>query len=720
VLQWRYPDFFPISKFLFPNAKKLLYLLTDICSLNSMNVIKTLMKYGLGLCLPVCVCAQTQTIITDSTAQAMDEVMVTTGQYRAQSVKQSVYQVRVITAEQIRRMAPARLQDIFNTQLNIRFSQDLSTGGANINMLGLSGQNVKILLDGMPMTGRQGTSNEININQIEVNSIERIEIVEGPMSVIYGADALAGVINIITKKTTAASYAVDAKVLEESVGKEYGIKQGIHNQYVGASAQYRNWYINGGIGRNLFNGWKDTATGRELIWHKKDQIAGNATVGYRSERLTVFYRLDGLDEIITNPADFPANSTEPAQDQEYMTGRLMQQLQATYRAGDRLFLNTAASYTHFTRQVYATLYYRDGDVRANPAAGAQSTAAFNGFTFRTSAVYQPSAVIAFQPGIDINTEQGNGDRMKAGQQHIEDYAFFLTTEITPNAWLNLRPGVRVIKNSVYDAPPAVPSLNARLALTEKLDLRLAYARGYRAPSLRELYYDFFDASHSIEGNPGLKAEHSNSFTGSVNWRWINRSGLKLNTLFNGFYNKVNNMISFATSPGNAAVTTYLNIDQFKSKGATLTNELLLKELTINLGLGYTGRYNSYVLQDAGLNKYNWSGEVTGLISKNFSKIGLTANLNYKYTGRLPYYQQVTAGNNEELRLVQTNGYHWADCSLNKKLGKWLLLNAGVRNVFDVTAVDNSAVGGGAHSTSGPKPVGYGRSYFLGLVFNWKQ
>ncbi|SDC80589.1 hypothetical protein [Niabella drilacis] len=90
------------------------------------------MKYGLGLCLPVCVCAQTQTIITDSTAQAMDEVMVTTGQYRAQSVKQSVYQVRVITAEQIRRMAPARLQDIFNMQLNIRFSQDLSTGGANI------------------------------------------------------------------------------------------------------------------------------------------------------------------------------------------------------------------------------------------------------------------------------------------------------------------------------------------------------------------------------------------------------------------------------------------------------------------------------------------------------------------------------------------------------------------------------------------------------------
>ena len=92
------------------------------------------------------------------------------------------------------------MQDALNNELNIRFSQDLATGGSDITMMGLKGQNVKILIDGLPMVGRQGTSNEIDINQIDINSIERIEIVEGPMSVVYGADALAGVINIITKK----------------------------------------------------------------------------------------------------------------------------------------------------------------------------------------------------------------------------------------------------------------------------------------------------------------------------------------------------------------------------------------------------------------------------------------------------------------------------------------------------------------------------------------
>src|SRR5690606_23632369 len=121
--------------------------------------------------------------------------VVITGEVEPQSAKKSVYQVRTIPMERIQAQGSTRLQDVLNTELNIRFDQDLSLGGSNLNMLGLSGQNVKVLIDGVPMIGRQGVENEININQINVSSIERIEIVEGPMSVIYGADALAGVIN---------------------------------------------------------------------------------------------------------------------------------------------------------------------------------------------------------------------------------------------------------------------------------------------------------------------------------------------------------------------------------------------------------------------------------------------------------------------------------------------------------------------------------------------
>ena len=94
----------------------------------------------------------------------LTEVIVT-GQYKPQSVKNSVYQVKVITRERIEKQAATRLQDVLATEMNFRFNQDLATGSSNITMMGMAEQNVKILLDGMPLIGRQGTNNEININQ---------------------------------------------------------------------------------------------------------------------------------------------------------------------------------------------------------------------------------------------------------------------------------------------------------------------------------------------------------------------------------------------------------------------------------------------------------------------------------------------------------------------------------------------------------------------------
>lgn len=668
--------------------------------------------------LLLAITASISLIAQTDTTLSLGEVVVT-GQYKPQSVKNSVYQVGVISSKQIQRQAPVRLQDVLNTQLNIRFSQDLATGGSNISMLGLSGQNVKILVDGVPMIGRQGTSNEININQLEVNAIERVEIIEGPMSVIYGADALAGVINIITKKPKGEKFAVTARLQEETMGKEYGIDQGIHNQYVGLSGTYKKWYASGGIGRNLYHGWKDTAVGRELTWHKKDQIVGNATLGYRTDKLDIYYRLDGLDEIITNPANLPGNN-QPAVDQDYITDRLMQQIQASYRFNSRLTANALASYTHFTRQVYSTLYYPNGDVRVATAPGLHSLSTFDGFTVRGTVVYRPSAIVSFQPGVDINIESGDGERIKSGVQRINDYAFFLTSEITPVSWLSIRPGLRFISNSVYDAPPVIPSVNAKVAISKHMDLRLAYARGFRSPSIRELYYDFFDASHSIKGNPDLQAENSNSFTGSLTWYALRNKDISFKTVLAGFYNDVTNMIGYAVDPGNATITTYRNIAEYKTRGGTLNGVLTYKNLEATLGFGYTGRYNDLSQQDKDLPEFKWAGEVNSVLAYNFPKLGLGLNLFYKFTGKLPYYQEAVVNNQTVIQLAETEGYHWADFTVNKKLLKVLTLNAGIRNLFNITSINSGAATGGAHSSGSVRPLSYGRSYFLGLAFNWQK
>lgn len=163
--------------------------------------------------------------------------LVVTGQYEPQSLKNSVYNVRVIDAKRIKLRSATELKTLLATELGLRFSNDPATGISDLQLMGMDGAGLKVMLDGVPMMDR-GTSKE-SLGQIDVNTIERIEIVEGPMSVVYGSDAMAGVINVITKKGTESKLSVTARLQEESAGKEYSAfdKKGTHNGNLGITWQ---------------------------------------------------------------------------------------------------------------------------------------------------------------------------------------------------------------------------------------------------------------------------------------------------------------------------------------------------------------------------------------------------------------------------------------------------------------------------------------------------
>ena len=72
-----------------------------------------------------------------------------------------------------------------------------------------------------------------------------------------------------------------------------------------------------------------------------------------------------------------------------------------------------------------------------------------------------------QPGIDFNREKATGQRI-LGEPEINDYAFFVSSEITALPKLSIRPGVRFVYNSKYEAPPAIPSLNLKYNINEEL------------------------------------------------------------------------------------------------------------------------------------------------------------------------------------------------------------------------------------------------------------
>lgn len=651
----------------------------------------------------------------DTLATRYLEEIVVTGQFEPQSAKKSVYAVRTIPLEIIQARGATKLEDVLNTELNLRFSQDQALGGSNLSLQGLAGQNVKVLIDGVPMVGRQGTSNEININQINVQSIERIEIVEGPMSVVYGADALAGVINIITKKSATGKWEFNARIQEETAGTEYGLKEGIHNESVGGGYSWSKFFTRLDLNRNYFGGWQGNALDRDKQWHPKTQLMGSGSVGMNTGGGNIYYRLDYLNEDIYNPGLFEGNE---ALDQNYRTNRFMHQIQGAHKFSDRFSLNTAFAYSNFERKTVSSTVNRiTGDTRLALGPGLQDVTRFSGITARSTFQYRINKALSIQPGFDINLESGEGGRIQSGIKEISDFAIFSSLEWEVIKGFYLRPGIRVIHNSIYNAPPFIPSINSKLILAKNHDLRLSYGRGFRSPSIRELYFDFFDSNHSVEGNQNLEAELSHSFSGSWNWQVVDKSSLRFSTVLGGFYNTIENMIGFGQKPGNTLITTYLNIDKFKTKGITVNNKLKLNKLDASLGFSYTGRYNQYAESTNSSEEFAWSPEVISSISYKLPKAGMIFSVYHKFTGVTPFFEVVDDNGTQSVQLSEIDSYQWMDATIQKDLFKNFIITTGVRNLFDVVNINSTAATGGVHAGGGARPIGYGRSYFLGISYS---
>src|SRR5699024_8277242 len=114
----------------------------------------------------------------------------------------------------------------------------------------------------------------------------------------------------------------------------------------------------------------------------------------------------------------------------------------------------------------------------------------------------------------------------------------------------------------YDAP-IIPSINLKYGIFSNsrndLTLRASYARGFRSPSIKELYYTFVDANHNIVGNSDLEAETSNNYNLSLHYNvlfnkveWMNKLVL--------FYNDIHNRITLAQA--NIKEYSYFNLNRF--------------------------------------------------------------------------------------------------------------------------------------------------------------
>lgn len=659
------------------------------------------------------------TLRLQAKALELDQAVVT-GQYKPGTADRAVHRLRVIDAKRMERMAAESLGDVLRQELNIRLEQD-NILGTSMQMQGLGGENVKILVDGVPMIGRQ--NGNLDLAQIDLSGIERIEVVEGPLSVSYGTNALAGTINLITRKQSRSSSTLNANAYAEHVGRL--------NLAATAGRRFGRNDLLLTVGRNFFGGWDPRQggalydfgpqladTNRFQQWKPREQYS--ARLNYRfalNDRWALGYKGEGMQDRITNRGTPRAPYGETAFDEQYLTERLDNALFTEGQWGRGNRLNGLVAHNRYRRM--RNTWLRDLttlDEQLVSTEGMQDTSRFTLTNARIVFSSAPdSSKLAYEIGTDLNHETGSGERIGDGSgETIGDHAVFASLEWKALARLTVRPGARYAHNTRYGAP-LIPSLNVRWQLDSAITLRASYAQGFRAPSLKELYFFFVDVNHDIVGNEDLEAERSNSFNLGLSYRKdLDRGVLTADVA--AFYNSISDLITL--SQISATQYSYVNIGNYRTVGGSAGLGWDNGHWLVNIGGAVTGRHDD-LGETSGSDAWLYTPELRGTLTREWRRHGWSASVFAKYQGELGNYVSLSE---TEVGRSTLDPYVMADATVSKALWKKRLrIGMGCKNITNVTNIGSSVVAGGVHSGGGGQvPMAIGRTWFLRLDIDLKK
>ncbi|MGB0176216.1 MAG: TonB-dependent receptor plug domain-containing protein [Owenweeksia sp.] len=663
-----------------------------------------------------------QTVFLTPRQNSLQEVVVT-GQTQPVQAHEAVQSIRVIDARHIDEQAAVNLRDLLTNDIGIRLSEDAILG-SGMSLQGLSGAKVKILIDGVPLIGR--LDGQIDLSQINLNDIERVEIVEGPMSVPYGTDAVAGTLNLITKKKSVARIKGKANAYVETAGR-FNF-DGSLNIPLGKTQTSLS------LGRNFFEGYDPEPGQRDLQWNPKEQYTASLGVQHRFSKLLLRYRTDFFDEEIRNlgniqlytvPGDSGNFSHAVAFDDYYFTRRFNHTFSAHYYLKPGIKLRGFVAHNGYRRE--KNTFRKDlstGEQRMASGTDLQDTTRFSSLSSRVFFLHDwMPGKLNYQFGYDVNYEENHGQRLLGAYQNITDAALFTIWEYQPFRGLKVEPGLRYAYNSRFEAP-LISSLALRYEWDSVWTFRASYGQGFRAPTLKELYFFFVDENHNILGNEDLRAETSHNFQFSVVNRHIS-AHKSLEVGLSAFYNAIRNEIRLVSviEPGeedSRGLFQNVNVARTQTTGGRFSLKGELYSWRFESGVNLIGIRNDLSFSEEALNTdndaFNFYPQLLLNLHYTWSKPSITASFFLNHTGRR---KTLVSNTNNDLVLNTFEPYTLNDFNLKKSF--WsdrINLTIGVKNIWDVTQVNSSQTVGGTHSSGGGLLVSYGRTWFSRLQFNF--
>jgi vitamin B12 transporter len=450
-----------------------------------------------------------QLIAQDSTIKVLDEAVVTATRFeQKQSATGKV--VTVITKEQIEKSSGKTVAQVLNEQAGLTIAGAYNTLGSvpTTFMRGASTGRTLILLDGIPVNDPSMINSEFDLNMFSINDVERIEVCKGAQSTLYGSDAIAGVINIITVKkdiskpfNIKATAAFGNKNTMRDNMQIYGkVKKLTYTTRFaklrtdGFSSAYDN------SGKNSFE--RDGYDGSSINGALQYQLLSSLSV--RTFIQHSRYKADIDGGIFTDDKDYTIRNTNLSTGAGLNFKKGIVNVTGNYQYGElqRNYRNDSMHVSGFSkfesnryngRTQFAELY---GNVKA-----ATWLTILAGFDYRWSNMNQQYlSISSFGPYASSFPDTSLHQTSFYG-------SLFFTT---PDQKLNVEAGVRSNNHSKYGSN-ATYSFNPSFSFTKNFRMFGSIATGFKSPSI----YQLLDA---FSGNPDLKAEESTNYEIGVQQR----------------------------------------------------------------------------------------------------------------------------------------------------------------------------------------------------------
>ncbi len=656
--------------------------------------------------------AQTEPDTTIAEKQMADVVI--TAQFTPTDARNALLPVRVIDAATISRRGSLNLEELLSAEVNFQFKADPILG-SGVTIRGIGGENVKVLIDGVPVVGRM--NGNVDLSQIPVGQIARVEIIEGPMSILYGSNAAGGVINVITKKQPLGRVEAEVQSQLESIGiQQHNLRLGVRTGKFCIQANGNSYD---------FNGYPQNT--RSITWNPKNQQGYGATIRYQlSDSTFISYSFQSFQEEIKNLGELRRLTFKPyAFDDYYHTDRLDHRLVAESWLNKKWLFQVNAGWNDFLRKKTSYRYDQENDTLAI-LNGQQDTNQFIAHSLRAVIGSQQSGFANWLFGVEGYQESGKGDRLLPptdaanNQVAMAEIAAFASTRLSVGNRLLIQPALRYGYNTRYQHP-VLPSLHVKYDLNSQFTLRGGYSRGFRSPALKELFINFIDLNHFIVGNPELKAEFSHTFTTRIDYHSNPSRTWTVNSSAELFYNQLYNRITLVQTDQAGLEYTYRNIADFSTKGGTVSFSLNHTGGSfIRINGSYTGSFDQNANLPDSVKFPHFAPALTAETSYRIKPLGTDLAFVYRFNGNTPAYFLTETG---EVNAGTISAYHLLNFTATTRF--WenrILLQVGVKNAFNwqTVTVSGSSVGGIHAGSDNSLPLQIGRSFFVKAAFQFSH